>query len=100
MSIVLKQLFRQRLSIKDENPSAILNLRCTVEALIDSEDSKLLLKFIGYFPDYLSVLSRSLLRLFFFFGQPCRYLSPIEECSISSLALSIRDCGAKYFSYL
>ena len=26
-------------------------------------DSELLLKFIGYFPDYLSVLSRTLLRL-------------------------------------
>ena len=30
-------------------------------------DSELLLKFIGCFPDYLSVLSRALLR---FFGQP------------------------------
>ena len=30
-------------------------------------DSELLLKFIGYFPDYLSALSRTLLR---FFGQP------------------------------
>ena len=29
-------------------------------------DSELLLKFIGYFPDYLSALSRTLLRLFFF----------------------------------
>ena len=29
-------------------------------------DSELLLKFIGYFPDYLSALSRTLLR---FFGQ-------------------------------
>ena len=32
-------------------------------------DSELLLKFIGYFADYLSALSRTLLR-FFFFGQP------------------------------
>ena len=31
-------------------------------------DSELVLKFIGYFPDYLSALSRTLLR--FFFGQP------------------------------
>ena len=30
-------------------------------------DSELLLKFIRYFPDYLSALSRTLLR---FFGQP------------------------------
>ena len=30
-------------------------------------DSELLLKIIGYFPDYLSALSRTLLR---FFGQP------------------------------
>ena len=30
-------------------------------------DSELLLKIIGYFPDYLSALSRMLLR---FFGQP------------------------------
>ena len=30
-------------------------------------DSELLLKFIGYFPDYLLALSRTLLR---FFGQP------------------------------
>ena len=30
-------------------------------------DSELLLKFIGYFPDYLSALSRVLLRIF---GQP------------------------------
>ena len=30
-------------------------------------DSGLLLKFIGYFPDYLSALSRTLLH---FFGQP------------------------------
>ena len=30
-------------------------------------DSELSLKFIGYFPDYVSVLSRTLLRFFFFF---------------------------------
>ena len=32
-------------------------------------DSERLLKSIGYFPDYLSTLLRTLLR-FFFFGQP------------------------------
>ena len=33
-------------------------------------DSERLLKSIGYFPDYLSTLLRTLLRFFFFFGQP------------------------------
>ena len=33
-------------------------------------DSELLLTFIRYLPDYLSALSRTLLRFFFFFGQP------------------------------
>ena len=42
-------------------------------------DSELLLKFIGYFPDYLSALSRTLLRFFFFwttFVETAVYLHP------------------------
>ena len=45
-------------------------------------DSELLLKFIGYFPDYLPALSRTLLR---FFGQPLSkqlYIKHEKACFI------------------
>ena len=48
-----------------------------------NKDSELLLKFIGYFPDYLLALSRTLLC---FFGQPLSkqlyiYISPCSRPS-------------------
>ena len=50
-------------------------------------DSELLLKFIGYFPDYLSALLRTLLR---FFGQPLSkqlYTATPTKTSLENIAL-------------
>ena len=54
-------------------------------------DSELLLKFIGYFPDYLLALSRTLLR---FFGQPLSkqlYINSRKECRPVNIAF-YRPC--------
>ena len=51
-------------------------------------DSELLLKFIRYFPDYLSALSRT---LFFFFGQPLskQLYTKVAVCYGASLVSSL-----------
>ena len=45
-------------------------------------NSELLLKFIGYFPDYLSVLSRTLFSLFFFFDSFCRSIFDFRDTTL------------------
>ena len=46
-------------------------------------DSELLLKFIGYFPDYLSALSRTLSRLFWTtFVETAVYLCAVSDLTI------------------
>ena len=45
-------------------------------------DSELLLKFIRYFPDYLTASSRTLLRFFFFCRNSCiSFLNQLREMS-------------------
>ena len=53
-------------------------------------DSELLLKFIGYLPDYLSALSRTLLR---YFGQPLS--KQLYILSNSELGSITSRCSAK-----
>ena len=58
-------------------------------------DSELLLKFIGHFRDYLSALSRTLLRFFFFFfffGQPLSKQLYTLGCTVYFVC----ECGIGY----
>ena len=52
-------------------------------------DSDRLLKFIGYSPDYLSALSRTLLR---FFGQPLSKQLYITKRTVSCSRLELAFC--------
>ena len=60
-------------------------------------DSALLLKFIGYFPDYLSALSRTLLR---FFGQPLSKQLYTHTKTFMPLSAQIQWCVLMTFACL